>query len=81
MAAGTPVVASDRGLEGLAVGGGPQPLRALRANRVQEYVEAISSLFENPHLRHELSRNARSHIESEYTWDIAGGRYEQLLQF
>ncbi|HAT14157.1 MAG TPA: glycosyl transferase family 1, partial [Microcoleaceae bacterium UBA10368] len=78
MAAGTPVVASDRGLEGLAVGGGPQPLRALRANRVQEYVEAISSLFENPHLRHELSRNARSHIESEYTWDIAGGRYEQL---
>jgi len=80
MAAGTPVVASDRGLEGLAVGGGPQPLRALRANRVQEYVEAISSLFENPHLRHELSRNARSHIESEYTWDIAGGRYEQLFR-
>jgi glycosyltransferase involved in cell wall biosynthesis len=81
MAAGTPVVASDRGLEGLAVGGGPQPLRALRANGVQEYVEAISSLFENPQLRQELSRNARSHIESEYTWDIAGGRYEQLLQF
>jgi polysaccharide biosynthesis protein PslH len=80
MAAGTPVVASDRGLEGLAVGGGPQPLRALRANRVQEYVEAISSLFENPHLRQELSRNARSHIESEYTWDIAGGRYDRLFR-
>jgi polysaccharide biosynthesis protein PslH len=80
MAAGTPVVASDRGLEGLAVGGGPQPIGALRANGVQEYVEAISSLFENPHLRHELSRNARSHIESEYTWDIAGGRYEQLFR-
>lgn len=80
MAAGTPVVASDRGLEGLAVGGGPQPIRALRANRVQEYVEAISSLFENPQLRQELSRNARSHIESEYTWDIAGGRYEQLFR-
>lgn len=80
MAAGTPVVASDRGLEGLAVGGDPQPIGALRANGVQEYVEAISSLFENPQLRQELSRNARSHIESEYTWDIAGGRYEQLFR-
>lgn len=81
MAAGTPVVASDRGLEGLAVDRGPQPRRALRANQVQEYVEAITSLFENPNLRQELSRNARSYIESEYTWDIAGGRYEQLFQF
>jgi polysaccharide biosynthesis protein PslH len=81
MAAGTPVVASDRGLEGLAIGGDGQPIKALRANGVQEYVEAITSLFENPYLRQELSRNARSHIESEYTWDIAGRRYEQLLQF
>ncbi len=80
MAAGTPVVASDRGLEGLAIGGGPQPIRALRANRVQEYVEAISSLFENPHLRHELSQNARSHIENQYTWDTIGRQYDRLLQ-
>lgn len=81
MAAGTPVVASDRGLEGLDIGGGPQPIRALRANRVQEYVEAISSLFENPHLRHELSRNARSHIENQYTWNTIGRQYDRLLQF
>ena len=81
MAAGTPVVASDRGLEGLAIGGGPQPIRALRANRIQEYVEAISSLFENPHLRQELSRNARSHIENQYTWNTIGRRYDRLLQF
>ncbi len=80
MAAGTPVVASDRGLEGLDIGGAPQPIRALRANRVQEYVEAISSLFENPHLRHEISRNARSHIENQYTWDTIGRRYDRLFQ-
>jgi glycosyltransferase involved in cell wall biosynthesis len=80
MATGTPVVASDRGLEGLAIGGGPQPTIALRANAVQEYVEAISSLFENQQLRQELSRNARSLVESEYTWDTIGRQYDQLLQ-
>jgi polysaccharide biosynthesis protein PslH len=80
MATGTPVIASDRGLEGLDIGGDPQPIRALRANIIQEYVEAISSLFENPHLRQELSRNARSHIENQYTWDTIGRRYDRLLQ-
>ncbi|NJK70362.1 MAG: glycosyltransferase, partial [Microcoleus sp. SU_5_3] len=79
MAAGTPVVASDRGLEGLAVGGGSQPRRALRANGVQEYVEAITSLFENQQLRQELSRSARSLVESEYTWDIIGQQYDRVL--
>jgi len=81
MAAGTPVVASDRGLEGLAVDGGPEPIRALRANEVQEYVEAINSLFENHQLRQELSLNARSLVESQYTWDIIGRQYDRLLQF
>ncbi|MEG3906047.1 glycosyltransferase family 4 protein [Microcoleus sp. B4-C5] len=81
MAAGTPVVASDRGLEGLAVDGGAQPRRALRANKVQEYVEAIASLFENQQLRQELSVNARSLVESQYTWDIIGRQYDRLLQF
>ena len=76
-----PVVASDRGLEGLAVEGGPQARRALRANKVQEYVEAISSLFENPQLRQELSLSARSLIQTEYTWDIIGRQYDRLLQF
>ena len=81
MAAGTPVVASDRGLEGLVVDSGPEPIRALRANEVQEYVEAITSLFEDPDLRQELSRNARSHIENQYTWNTIGRRYDRLLQF
>ncbi|NQE38316.1 glycosyltransferase family 4 protein [Microcoleus asticus] len=81
MAAGTPVVASDRGLEGLAVDGGPQLIRALRANKVQEYVEAITSLFENQQLRQDISASARSLVESHYTWDIIGRQYDRLLQF
>jgi len=81
MAAGTPVVASDRGLEGLVKGGCPQPTRALRANKVHEYVEAITSLFENQQLRQDLSVSARSLVESQYTWDIIGRQYDRLLQF
>jgi polysaccharide biosynthesis protein PslH len=79
MAAGTPVVSSDRGLEGLAVDGDGVPLRALRANQVEEYVDAISQLFESPQLRQELSLNARSLVATEYTWERAGQQYEQVL--
>ncbi|MBD2415147.1 glycosyl transferase family 1 [Nostoc calcicola FACHB-389] len=78
MAAGIPIVASDRGLEGLAVDGTNQPLRALRANEPAEYVSAISKLFENPQLRSQLSQNARQLVETEFTWDIAGKSYEQV---
>jgi glycosyltransferase involved in cell wall biosynthesis len=79
MAAGVPIVASDRGLEGLTVDGPNVPLRALRANSVAEYVSAISQLFENPDLREQLSQNARSMIETHYTWERAGQLYEQAL--
>ncbi|MFB2918092.1 glycosyltransferase family 4 protein [Aerosakkonema funiforme] len=80
MAAGVPVVASDRGLEGLAVDTPDVPLRALRANRIEEYVSAIARLFEDPKLREELSKNGRSLVETEYTWERAGQLYEQVLQ-
>ncbi len=46
---------------------------------MEEYVEAISRLFENPQLRDELSRNGRSLVETEYTWERIGQRYERVL--
>ena len=79
MAAGTPIVASDRGLEGLAVDGETTPLRALRANRVGEYVAAIARLFEDAALRESLSREARLFVETSHTWESAGQCYEQVL--
>ncbi|MBP5975462.1 glycosyltransferase [Brasilonema sp. CT11] len=79
MAAGVPVVASERGLEGLSVDGSNIPPRALRANQPTEYVTVISQLFENSQLRTELSRNARQLVETEFTWESAGKRYEQVL--
>jgi polysaccharide biosynthesis protein PslH len=79
MAAGIPVVGSDRGLEGLAVDG-EHSLRALRANQVDEYIAAVSRLFESPQLRQQLSKGARSLIEAEYTWEQAGQRYEAVIR-
>ncbi len=79
MAAGIPVVASDRGLEGLTVDDGTVPLRALRANTAEEYVEAITQLFDSAELRRTLSENGRAMIEEGFTWEIAGDRYEQVL--
>jgi polysaccharide biosynthesis protein PslH len=78
MAAGVPVVGSDRGLEGLTVDQTP-PIRALRANRVEEYLEAISHLFEDAALRTHLSEVGRIFVQQEYTWERAGAAYEQVL--
>jgi glycosyltransferase involved in cell wall biosynthesis len=79
MAAGTPVVGSDRGLEGLVVDGPGVTLCALRANDPAEFVAAVSRLFEDSELREQLSKNGRSLIEQKYTWERAGELYEQVL--
>jgi glycosyltransferase involved in cell wall biosynthesis len=79
MAAGTPVVASDRGLEGLTVDGAAVPLRALRANTVDEYVSAIHRLFAQPDQRSVLSFNARTMIEADFTWTQAGQTYHRIV--
>lgn len=79
MAAGVPVVASDRGLEGLEVDKPNIPLRALRANTIPEYIDQISQLFDDAELREKLSDNGRKLIEENYTWEILGQRYESVI--
>ncbi|MDJ0716243.1 MAG: glycosyltransferase family 4 protein [Prochloraceae cyanobacterium] len=79
MAAGVPIVASDRALANLQVDGAGVPLRAMRANEIDEYVYAVGRLFEEPKLREKLSENGRSLVEKEYSWEKIGKRYEQVL--
>lgn len=79
MATGTPVVGSDRGLEGIEVSGNGIPVRALRANTVSEYVDAIARLFKDAQLRETLSRNGRNLIEQQYTWSSLAEKYEQII--
>lgn len=79
MAAGVPVVASDRGLEGLTVDENFSPLRALRANCPEEYIKAIGQLFEQPELRQQISQQARQYVECQFSWKQAGQAYEAVL--
>ena len=79
MSTGIPVVGSDRGLEGISVDGADVPLRALRANTVDEYVRAITRLFDEPDLRATLSHNGRQAIEQQYTWHSLSRQYEKLI--
>lgn len=79
MAAGVPIVASDRGLEGMEIEGKEVPLRALRANTREDYLQAITGLFEDPNLRATLSQNGRALIESQYTWEFLGTQYEEIV--
>ncbi|MDJ0730197.1 MAG: glycosyltransferase family 4 protein [Crocosphaera sp.] len=79
LATGTPLVASDYGLEGLPVDGPGLPLVAMRANDVDEYVYAVGRLFQDAKLREKLSNNGRALVENEYTWEQMSQRYEQVL--
>ncbi|MGG6296466.1 glycosyltransferase [Leptolyngbya sp. AN02str] len=79
LAAGVPVIGSDRALEGLPVDG-PHPLAALRANTQQDYLHAIAMVFSDRSLRQQLSQQGRSLIEQQYTWQQAGQAYEQVLE-
>ena len=79
MAAGVPVVGSDRALAGLEVDGAGVPLRAMRANTLEEYIYACGRLFTEPKLREKLSENGRLLVEQGYTWDQLGKKYEQVL--
>jgi glycosyltransferase involved in cell wall biosynthesis len=78
MAAGVPVVGSDRGLEGLPIE--DDPPKALRANQVMEYCDAIARLFEDVALRQQLARAGRSLVEQTYTWERVGREYERVLE-
>lgn len=79
MAVGVPVVGSDLALAEFEVDGATVPLRAMRANTLEEYIYAIGRLFSEPKLREKLSENGRSLIQTEYTWDKVGQKYEQVL--
>lgn len=83
MAAGVPIVGSDRALEGLLMDerdAPGTPLRALRANTTEATVAAICRLFEDPALRQTLAQNARHYIEEQFTWSRAGEAYCQVLE-
>ncbi|TVQ55197.1 MAG: glycosyltransferase [Spirulina sp. DLM2.Bin59] len=75
LAAGVPVVGSDRALEGLTI----DPQGAIRANTVGEFLAAIEGLLKNPCQRQGLAQAGRQYIETHFTWQAAAARYGTVL--
>lgn len=79
LAAGIPVVGSDRGLEGIQGLDDWASPAALRANSIPETIAAIGQLLDDPPLRQALSQRGRHLVESQYTWTALGQKYFNLV--
>ena len=76
MAAGIPVVATEKGAEGLGLRHGEDILFARDGN---EFVRHISELFDNPDLAIRLCNRARLKVASKFSWDAIVPKFEDEL--
>jgi glycosyltransferase involved in cell wall biosynthesis len=76
-ALGTPVIATAKGAEGLAVQPGQD---LLVANTPTEFAQAVLGLLTDPVLAANLAVNARKLVETYYNWDRITGQLDALLQ-
>jgi glycosyltransferase involved in cell wall biosynthesis len=77
MAAGTPVVATSKGAEGLEVLPGQH---LLIADDAAAFAAHVVALLADPALRASLARAARTLVETHYDWRILGPRFAALVE-
>jgi glycosyltransferase involved in cell wall biosynthesis len=77
MALGTPVVATSKGAEGLAVTDGEH---LLLADDPGSFARCTVELLGNAALRHDLAANARRLVEDRYDWEAIGQRFVDLVE-
>ena len=77
MALGTPVVATTRGIEGIAATDGEN---VLIADAPADFAAATRRLMDDPSLRARIGAAGRRLAESRYGWDALGGELETLLR-
>jgi glycosyltransferase involved in cell wall biosynthesis len=77
LAAGKPVVASPRAIEGLDVNGGEQ---VVVAESDEEFREAISQLLSDPERRALLAAQARTWARANLDWRKSIAAYEKLYE-
>lgn len=77
MAAGTPVVATSKGAEGLQL----EPGRDfLLADTPEDFACQVLRLLNNPDLRNEISRNGRQAVEERYGWQGIVHQFHRKLE-
>jgi glycosyltransferase involved in cell wall biosynthesis len=77
MALGTPVVATAKGAEGLAVANGHD---ILIADDPAAFAAAVLRLLREADLRQRLSANARRTVAAQYDWAAIGQRFTQVIE-
>lgn len=77
MALGTPVVATSKGAEGLAVSHGDN---ILLADSAQEFADTVVALLQSPRLRAHLADEGRRLVETRYDWRVVGQDLLLLLE-
>jgi len=76
MAAGTPVVTTSKGCEGIEVING---VHLLVADTPSEFASAVQRVIEDDNLRNSMAQNARKLVEERYSWRILVKEMEEIL--
>jgi glycosyltransferase involved in cell wall biosynthesis len=77
MALGTPVVATPKGAEGLAVTDGREILIGATP---ESFAHAVVSLLQSPDLRARLAAAGRRRVEADYSWAAVGRDLLRLVE-
>jgi sugar transferase (PEP-CTERM/EpsH1 system associated) len=77
LAMGKPIVSTTLGCEGINVRPGEH---LLIGDTPHAFAAAVTKLFDDPSLAQTLGLAGRALIESEYSWEIAGKRLDQLYR-
>lgn len=77
LAMGKPIVAHPIACEGINVQDGRD---VIFARNPDEFVQNIAALFDNPQKRRDLSRNARTLVESAYSYSLIGRKLVAALE-
>lgn len=67
MAAGTPLVTTSKGCEGVGVTNGEH---LLVADSPEEFASAVQRVIEDDNLRNSMTQNAREFVERNYSWEM-----------
>lgn len=77
MAAGTPVVTTRKGMEGLDVQPGQH---LLAANAPEDFSKAVLDLLRKPDLARQLSNAAFECVSTRYDWKMIGAQFGELVE-